>query len=263
MANSTTPEIAFPIDSVKVVTDRFCTQLTHRVKKHVPDEASERNCKYEVYDHCIGTKVVDIVAGENIYKFHDGCLGKVSRELGQMAKTSNSVVIEEKFAPSTARALNYILKPFMIKSLSREKKYDLVLFGARYGLPPNHISKLIDRSIYADLVEYAWMNNNTYLMVMLQKVRIPDVQIAEDLIKTQDKTRLKFVRKYLEHEYHLKKYARIRVFMYFVIVSVWFLLLFCAIRFDGTWFSPPHNSGYQPPRYYNSYNHLYMTPGGK
>uniref|UniRef100_A0A7E4VTP3 BTB domain-containing protein n=1 Tax=Panagrellus redivivus TaxID=6233 RepID=A0A7E4VTP3_PANRE len=297
-------DITFPINNVKVVNDLYCTQLTHRI---VPNDNLKRNCKYEVYDNCIGTKVVNIQVGPRMFKFHDGCLGRVSHELGQMATSSDRIVIENAFAQSTTLALNYILKPFHVTTITSQQKYDLVLFGARYGLPPRHISRLIDRSIYADLVEYAWKNNNTYLMAMLQKLRIPDLEIVEDFSNTNDQTwfkfvrknssvpkarvtdvetasgnikvdnqprlknilkntklitlqeripdtemdinftkideraRDKFVRKYMEHEYRLKKYGRLRVFMAFVAVAMWFFLFYGVIWIDGPW--PPRDNG--------------------
>uniref|UniRef100_A0A7E4ZYB4 Recep_L_domain domain-containing protein n=1 Tax=Panagrellus redivivus TaxID=6233 RepID=A0A7E4ZYB4_PANRE len=230
--------VTLPINDVQVNNGCYCTQLTYRVQNHVGGRDSSRNGRYEIIDNCTGTKVVNIIAGPQIYKFHDGCLGRVSHELAQMTRISSRIVIENAFAQSTALALNYVLKPFRVTTITSREKYDLVLFGARHGLPPRHISRLIDRSIYADLIAYAWHNNNSYLMTMLPKLRIPGVELDRDVINLDYQTRRMFIRTYLEHEHRLKKYGRIRIYIILGVLGTWFLLLFCAILFDKKWTFP-------------------------
>uniref|UniRef100_A0A7E4VTJ8 BTB domain-containing protein n=1 Tax=Panagrellus redivivus TaxID=6233 RepID=A0A7E4VTJ8_PANRE len=220
---------------ITVSSDRFCTQITHRIKRSTDDRSE---ASYEIIDRCIGTKVVNVIAMEDTYKFHDGCLKYISVELANRAKQSNDIIIDDCFDAFTVKtAFTYILSPKSVKieDLDGGQRYKIIKFAARYGLPPRHMSKLIDRAIYAELVEYAWENENTYLMTLLPKLRISDVQIAEDFKSVDDKITYDFVRKYLEYEYLLNKCRRIKVCFYSLSLSVWSILWYLALKYDDKW----------------------------
>uniref|UniRef100_A0A7E4VU75 UPF0481 protein At3g47200-like n=1 Tax=Panagrellus redivivus TaxID=6233 RepID=A0A7E4VU75_PANRE len=126
-----------------------------------------------------------------------------------MAKNGRNVIIDDCFDPDIVTlALTYILKPkdICFARLSTNEKYGMMLFGARYGLPPEHVSRLIDRSIYGDLVQYAWEKSNLYLMEMLPKVRIPEIDFLQDFKKVDEKVMVHFVPKYVEHDMYLEEY---------------------------------------------------------
>uniref|UniRef100_A0A7E4VTT5 BTB domain-containing protein n=1 Tax=Panagrellus redivivus TaxID=6233 RepID=A0A7E4VTT5_PANRE len=235
MAEPKASSVAINMKDVQVISDRFCTRLTYNVEEY---EDAGQKANYIVFDNCIGDKVVNVKTGADTYKIHDGCLRKISYHFAEMAKYTDDIVIESCFDPDIVnKTLTFVFKPTKInvKFLSSKEKYDMVVFASRYNLPPKHISKLIDSTIFADLVKYAWERPSVYLMVMLPKMRILDVNIAKDFAKVEDRVTYEFVSKYMEHELFLKKCRTYKIALLVAIPIMWLILFLLAYLFDGSW----------------------------
>uniref|UniRef100_A0A7E4VVE9 Transmembrane protein n=1 Tax=Panagrellus redivivus TaxID=6233 RepID=A0A7E4VVE9_PANRE len=232
-------------NDIQVTTDCFCTQLTYRIK---PGDVSNNSCQYEIHCKCTGSKVVNVTCGPDTYKCHDGCLQKISKKLGKIAEHNDEITIESRFDPVIVKkAFTYIfnLDKFQIDQLSIKEKYEMVLFGAHYDFPVYCIQNLIDRSVYADLVQYAWTGyGDNYLMNMLPKMRIPNIDFLEDFKKVDEKIMLKFVRKYLEHKINEKKFNRNMTigFIAFVCVLLFSFIAWCC--YNSRKNSYPHHAYY-------------------
>uniref|UniRef100_A0A7E4VWI1 Peptidase S1 domain-containing protein n=1 Tax=Panagrellus redivivus TaxID=6233 RepID=A0A7E4VWI1_PANRE len=230
MPKPSTSPLTINKSDVQINTDRFCTQLTYSIEPYTPGDVSNSKCQYEIYNHCEGTKIVNVKCGPDTYKCHDGCLRKISYRLGKIAEHTNEITIESRFDPVIVKkALTYIFNPkkFQVDLLSSKEKYDMVLFGAYYYFPARPLENLIDRQIYPDLVQYAWNNcGDLGLMGILPKIRIPGINFVEDFKNVDEKIMVQFVKKYIEHEIDMKNFRRYKIIACIVAVCV---LLFALI----------------------------------
>uniref|UniRef100_A0A7E4VVD6 BTB domain-containing protein n=1 Tax=Panagrellus redivivus TaxID=6233 RepID=A0A7E4VVD6_PANRE len=142
-------------------------------------------------------KVVFLNAKNATFRIHSKCLKKMSDELYKQSELTDNVWLEKFDKRVVKIALKFALNPKKYENqlLSRDLRFNVIKFAAKFNFPTKITEKMLNPGIYVKLIEYAEDTLNEYLMDLLPKAfdKFPEVERYPEFLKINERKRNKFL----------------------------------------------------------------------
>uniref|UniRef100_A0A7E4VTT0 BTB domain-containing protein n=1 Tax=Panagrellus redivivus TaxID=6233 RepID=A0A7E4VTT0_PANRE len=161
---------------IRVYTNRYQTAVFNKeiLKKYKTHDCF---CRRNPWRH---DKVIMLNVKNASFQFHAKCLKKISDILYKKAESTDTVWLEKFDRRVVKIALKFALNPkkYEKQPLSKETRFNIIKFAAKFNFSSKITEKMLDAGIYVKLIEYAEDTLNEYLMDLLPKAfdKFPEVE---------------------------------------------------------------------------------------